>query len=382
MKRIFQGSILLITICFLGCIEPYAPPQVDDFDDLLVIDGNVNGTTGEANVYLSRSQALNDLSETKFVSGAIVEIRVENGVVYVLNEISKGRYYLDGLNLNYGDKVQLYVSNADGSEYISDLEEYIKTPEIDSITYTSDKTDVTFYVTTHDPNNSTYYYKWEYTETWKFRSAYRSSYYFERTDTTVDVFFRDKSDTLYFCYQYDSSTQIIINNSTRLSEDVIFKYPIAKISNATGKFGERYSLLVKQRALTESAYKYWELLKSNTESVGSIFDPQPSQLANNIQNISHPEKGVLGYFSLYSEDKLRLNISYKDVTPHAYNAGYGMCIYDTILVEDMVEQLLPSSYLITGITGEGPEPYAYTFSNPTCVDCRIKGSNKIPEFWQ
>ena len=382
MKSFFQISLVLLTIYFLGCVEPYSPPNVDRFDDLLVVDGNVNGTTGEANVYLSRSQALNDLSETKHVSGAAIEVRVENGATYFLDEISPGRYYAKGLTLSFGDRVQLYVSDNDGSEYISDFEEYIETPKIDEVTYTSDKSNVTFYVSTHDPDNNTFYYKWDYTETWEFRSAYPSLYFYERQDTFVEVFFRERYDTLYYCYQYDSSTQIIIGNTKRLSEDVVSEFPIARIGTSTGKFAERYSFLVKQRALSESAYQYWELLQSNTESLGSIFDPQPSQLTSNIQNISSPEIGVLGYFNLYSEEQMRISLAYQDVTPHGFDAGYSSCVFDTVFVEDMFEELFPPKYLLSGLTDMGPIPYAYTTSFPTCVDCRLRGSNKVPEFWQ
>ncbi len=370
-----------MTVYFLGCVEPYSPPKVDQFEDLLVVDGNVNGTAGEANVYLSRSQALNDLSETKYVSGAIVEIRVQDGATYRLSEKKSGRYYVDGIDLNFGDMVQLYVSDADGSEYLSDFEEYIETPKIDKVTYSSDESNVNFYVSTHDPNNNTFYYKWDYTETWEFRSAYYSGFYYERTDTSVEIYPRRRPDTLHFCYQYDSSTQIILANSKHLNEDIINQFPIAKVGTSTGKFADRYSFLVKQRALSEKTYKYWEMLQSNTESVGSIFDPQPSQLTSNIRNVSHPEIGVLGYFNLYSEQQLRIYLNYRDVTPHFFNRGYRSCVFDTVLVEDMFDELYPPKYLIGALYQQG-SVYAYTTSFASCVDCRLKGSNKVPEFWQ
>ena len=380
MKRFFQILIVGITCYFAGCIEPYDPPEIGDFDDLLVIDANVNGTVGEANVILSRGQALDDDSPVEYVSGAVVELEMEDGTVFQLQANGNGKYYINGLGLSFGDRVRLHIIDADGTEYLSDYEEYVKTPEIDSVSYDSNKEGVNFYVSTHDPNNNTFYYKWDFTETWKFRSAFPSSYIWERIDTSIIVKPREMIDTLYYCYKYDSSTQIIIGNSKRLSEDRISEYRIAKIDNSTGKFGERYSMLVKQRALTEESYKYWELLKSNTESIGSLFDPQPSQLNSNIINITNPEIGVLGYFNVYSETQQRISLVFSDVEPHFYNNGYGNCVFDTIYVEDLYDDLF-GQLLISDLT-EGISPYAYLYSFPSCMDCRLRGTNKVPEFWQ
>ena len=53
-------------------------------------------------------------------------------------------------------------------------------------------------------------------------------------------------------------------------------------------------MLVNQYALTREAHEYWTLKKNNSESLGGLFDPLPSQAASNFRCVSHPDEPVFG----------------------------------------------------------------------------------------
>ena len=67
-----------------------------------------------------------------------------------------------------------------------------------------------------------------------------------------------------------------------------------------------YSINVKQYALSHEAYLFFEKIKKNTEQLGSIFDPQPSELQGNIHCITNPAETVVGYVDI-SEEKVQRN---------------------------------------------------------------------------
>ena len=84
-----------------------------------------------------------------------------------------GIYKSNPLLLNSADKYRLKIITASGEQYASDFVEVRQTPAIDSITW-QQQNDVTIYANTHDPSNSTTYYRWDFIETWQYRSQLES----------------------------------------------------------------------------------------------------------------------------------------------------------------------------------------------------------------
>lgn len=143
----------------------------------------------------------------------------------------------------------------------------------------------------------------------------------------------------------------------------------------------RYSILVKQRALTKEAYTYYDKLKKTTENLGGLFDPQPGQVTGNIKNLSNPGEVVLGYFSGGSEVSERIFIKVNELPLNIrHYQQEGNCYQDTVLVEQLVG--LSGGYnLINGVY-EQITLVGYTFSSQGCTDCRKMGGTLTkPDFW-
>ena len=54
----------------------------------------------------------------------------------------------------------------------------------------------------------------------------------------------------------------------------------------------RFSTLVRQYPLDQEAYNYWLTVQKNSQSLGGLFDLQPSQIRGNIHGVTNPNDVV------------------------------------------------------------------------------------------
>ena len=384
------GYILILLLGFyLGCVDPYEPEEITNFGDLVVIDANVNGTTGEASVVLTTTRSLNGEDTIRYISGADVYLQTETGEIYDLRFSRDGTYLADNVILQFGDKIRLHVSVNENRQYVSDFEEYIRTPEIDSVTYRTDADGVKIFVSTHDPNNNTFYYKWDYFETWIFRAAYESLHIYE---TTADgnlilssIANRNPAelDSMRFCFRDYVSKQIIVGTSENLGQDIISSRNLFDASYAEGKFKYRYSVLVKQNALTKRSFEYWTNLSAITEGLGGFFDTQPANFDSNIRSSVNPDEVVLGYLNVFSETEKRIFIDATDVQEHETS----QTLSDICGTEDLpkFDPQVGNSPLAEQIQGRYilvEKEESAIVATAKCSDCRLTGYYETPEFWE
>ncbi len=186
------------------------------------------------------------------------------------------------------------------------------------------------FVNTHNPQNNTRYYKWQYKETWEFHSAYLSKLkyiinpspqgdVYSLTPSVVAYYPPDPYDSsIFICWQSDSSTEILLGSSAALSEDLIH-LPIVTVPAGSQKLTVLYSINIIQYGWSEAGYQFLQAMKKNTENTGSVFNPLPSQLIGNIHCLSDPSKMVVGYFNVSPEQEKRFFISAADVPDWIYN---------------------------------------------------------------
>jgi len=378
-KRLMLYGILL-TILIAGCRDMYDIPNEVKNLNLLVIEGFLN-SNGPTSIKLSRTVNLRDTAQIKPEINAIVKVEGENSTSYTLTGNAKGEYNYPFLPLIDNIKYRLRIKTATGKEYLSDFVPVQKSPAIDSVNWQRKEsgleTGIQIYVNTHDPQNQTKYYRWEYDETWEFHSPFSSSFEY-RNDSMLP---RTDPIKIFICWKSESSTSVLLGSSAKLSQDVISLAPITVIPSGSIKITVRYSILIKQYALTKEAYNYWEILKKNTEQVGTLFDPQPSHLFANIHCVTSPDEEVLGYISAGSTSEKRLFITRNEVEPWNYFHG---CITDTIANKPaFLKAAFGSKILVPTEAIYGPfgSIAAYVGAIEPCVDCTTIGTNVKPSFW-
>ena len=375
----------MVCCCLLlvGCVEPYAPDAIKNPNRYLVVDGFLNGN-GVTTVKLSRTQNIAEDTLATDETGATIFIEDEQGAQEALAEVETG-IYKTSVQLDPARRYRLAIRTAEGKVYASEYVEVKQTPPIDEVPWNIAGREVIISVDTHDPQNSTRYYRWECESTWEYTSAYNA---FLKYDTALDSIVGMGKDefSLYHCWQTEPSTDIRIATSVLLSQDVVSRYVLQTVPAESERLRIRYSLLVKQYALTKEAYQYWEALKKNTESIGTLFDPLPTQLTGNVHCLSVPDEPVMGYVGASTVQEKRIFID-RDELPEAWVIEYPTCPVDSILLADVPlyfeqsDQYLPYTQLYTTTS-----PFAllgYTIARRHCLDCtELGGTNVEPDFWK
>jgi hypothetical protein len=386
MKYILLSLLAIATIA--GCKEVYNPKIDSPPTGYLVVDGFINSNGGTSTINLTRTTKLEDSAYIVYEHDAQVQIEGDNNEVYPMPEGFNGTYASLPLTLDPAGKYRVRIRTTNGKEYLSQYEPIKRTPIIDSISWQRGDEGLTTYINTHDATNNTKYYRWSYVETWEIRSAYYSTIKFlydSLTNLPTSVVYRyplnsNRPDTTILnCWQSYIARNIIIATTEKLSSDKIF-LSLTKIEPQSVKLSVLYSVELKQYALSKEAYNFFEQMKKNTESLGSIFDAQPSELRGNIQCTTDPSEVVIGYVDITDEQTKRIFIYNNELDHWGYSQG---CTQFVVANNPDSIQMHATGLFPTYPNKLGPFNSIVDFyvSEPICVDCTIRGTNVKPSFW-
>ena len=372
-------SAIISVIVFAHCVKPYNPPALQAKNNYLVIDGFINsGTNQITTIILSRTRSISDsVTEIDPELGASIQIVADDGSTYPLTETGNGNYQSTALNLNTSKTYRLKIATSNGHTYHSDLVTCTNTPQIDSLTW-AQPGDVHIYLYTHDPANNTHYYKWDYTETWEYKSPLQS--YFVVIGDRIVV--SDSTNQIDSCWQSDLSSDILTGSSVALSGDVINKAKLATIPQNDEKIFVRYSISVRQRGISADAYKYWGIVQKNSQDRGGLFDVQPGQLVGNVHCETDPAEPVIGFINASTETEKRLFIDHSEVTD--WNVGTDTC-GQLVIPQDPNDfshyyYYTDPNYTFFHYVTSGS---GLAIAQKICLDCTVHGgANQRPSFWR
>jgi hypothetical protein len=381
MKTVLIFFLTILGMLTLSCKQSFEPEVTKSSINLLVVEGLINIGNDSTIIKLSRTVILDNKNTVKPEIGATVIVESESSEKFPLVEMTPGKYASPSLNLNVNKKYRVNIKSKGGISYLSEFVSGKTTPPIDSISYIVKSNGVQFYANTHDATNNSRYYRYEYVETWLFHPLYHSllisdgKKLLERNLVTQNI---------YNCWQSYNSSTILLASTIKLNQDIVSLQPLTFVNSDSEKIMDKYSILVKQFAVTRDEFEFWETLKRNTESLGSIFDAQPSQLIGNLHNVNFPNEPVLGFVGVGTFQSKRIFIS-KTRLPNWITAYPYKCNLDTVRVvsksgsrdqEDRFHSFrdIPIEFVMDGPTALG--------STKACSDCTIRGINKAPDFWQ
>jgi hypothetical protein len=383
----FFTLLLLIEFFATGCKIEYHPDVQSPTTGYLVVDGFIN-SQGPTTVTLSRTLKIyDDSTRDNREHSAMVNIEGSNNETFPLYETGDGVYTSAPLQLDSNEKYRIKIKTRFGREYESEYSNYRATPDIDSLTWKRDNNGVKIYINTHDDKVQPGYYNWVFQETWEIHSTYYSTIeygYLPGSSIPVGVGYRNRdqsADTaLYKCWQHVTSSNINIGSSEKLNRDVIY-FPIMSIEPQSRKLSVLYSIQIFQYAVSREAYDYLKILKTNSEQIGSITGPLPSQLTGNIHCITAPSETVIGFVEVsHEKQSQRLFIS-NDELP---GWGYKMPCAE-IVIQNTPESLRDNADLYPTTVFEvgpfGSIKSFYATPEPNCMDCRLIGSPVKPDFW-
>ena len=381
-KKIIIPVFIFITLS--GCIEPFTP-NIDESQESLVIEGQITDQAGYHYIHVSRTAPYNDPHKIP-ESDCQVEVVDNKGNIFEFYESEPGVYrqWMDKDFLNIGTQYKVKVISADGNEYESDFDKLLSpSPPIDSIYYEIEVREtydpdfplygIQFYIDLDAPDDFARNYRWELEETWEYWASYRIQYYYDGI-----LHYMEDPYLLYRCWRTDPIRKIFTSTTRYSISNKINKYPLQYVSNQSNRLKIKYSLLVKQYSLSNTAYDYWCQLQKQSQESGGLYEAQPARIRGNISNINNPEEVVLGFFNASSVTKKRILVSESFKFPFP---GYP-CKLDTIGPDNPLQYYTTYPvYLISlNVIGQGP-PYAT--GDGTCFDC-TKGDGTIekPDFWK
>jgi hypothetical protein len=369
-KNLFYFLLLLL---IGGCVEPF-DPEIESYEDVLVVDGLLSDEEISAKIRLSRTYNY-DQNRTNPETGALVNVIDESGQNFQLSETSDGYYTFEGggLDPEPGKMYQLQIVTADGLEYESDYQEMLVSPDLDSIYFIDyrgnangsflGREGVDFYVDTEGKENESRYFRWEWEESWKILSP---------------INYPD----IRYCWQYDQSKGINIATTENLATNKLEKQFVFNVPFSTNKLAIEYSVLLKQYSVTRDNYVYLTKLEQINKGSGGFFDPIPAALNGNISCLTDPDLPVLGFFEASTVNSRRIFIDRSELKFGFVASGFEDCEAIYVSYEEYSTGDIRDYYYVY--------EYFDSFLNDTivvmtnlrkCYDCSFVGDRRKPEFW-
>ncbi len=367
---------VFILLMMASCIEPYPTPERNSNINTLVVDGFLNATEKVVRLKLSRAVNLNANETFNPETKALVYIAEKAGPKFALTEISDG-FYERFMDVDFSKSYRLEI-NTDGNKYFSDFVEVLQSSSIDSLIWrpTVKGDGLSILISTHG-NNKTRFFLWNHEDTWEYKAAFQSGYIYNNGS----FIYREPNHDIYRCWKTALSTEILIGTTNRLNQNVISDALVTNIPLRSEKLLVKYSILVNQSAITADAYDFWLQLKKNTESLGTLFDPQPSQSMGNIY--SEASEAVLGYFYATTVTQKRLTFALDDLPKsHQFLGDFGLCEEDTVLLADLPKFEPKTFNLIVGVYNFFGSLIGFKYSTHDCTDCILQGGTRQrPNYW-
>jgi hypothetical protein len=363
-----------------GCKEPYTPEIDPQYKNLLVVEGFIS-IGGETTIKLSKTADLQNWESVIPEKNYNVIIEGDKGTNISGISGENGEAKLATENLNLEERYKLRIINPQGKEYETDYLESKLSPEIEDLIFKIEDFGFGIYLNTQDINNNSRFYSWDFSETWEVNSAFSSKIEYLNGKLVP----RNPDVNIEYCWASSNSSDILLANSERLTNDIITLMPITYIVGNSPKIGSLYSILVKQYVLTKDAYNYNALMKKNTEQIGGIFDSQPSELKGNVICISNPQENVIGWVSAGTTSEKRIFIGHRDKPPNRADWMYRE-ICDVLIVspDSLVHNINNRKLIISEnrMPMDNGETFInYNMATASCIDCRLRGSNVKPDYW-
>jgi len=379
--------LLAVFILLSGCIEEYYPDDEVLKIGTLVVQAHLNNKPGKQTLVLSRSSTL-VYPEFDPLSGCYVEVLNREGDSREFKEVRPGHYVFDH-NDNFFRNMEeyrlLFLSPA-GKQYESEFEKLHPTPEISTIYYKQEnhsnsdpdeiEEGVQFYMDFEIEKQSGTYLRWQVTETYEVHNPEYSAIIFGQDYRMKEL---PDSSSWRTCWITSNIPEIFTLDLRDVEGETYKKMPLNYVNTETRRLNIRYSILVEQLALSQSAFQYWNEQAKNSQSGGALFDSQPALSPGNICNVDDENEVVIGFFSVSGLRENRVFV--EDVPGLKTQKDPSYCAvgeYPRFLNRFRVEYL--PVYLGLEIV-EGYERYGEV--HKYCVDCReYKGSSHVkPDYW-
>jgi len=384
---------LLLAYFSQSCVSPYEPP-VDTYENTLVVEAQLTDVQPYAYVKLSRTIPLTGPLVVNPVGNAMVWLEDEAENRTELERARLGEYQSNALKPEVGVRYRLHIELEGGDEVVSTWMEFKAAPEIDSLrTFYGQRPlpggevdeGVVVALDAFDPTNSTRYYRWEWEETWLYVVPFAGFDSLALQPVRPVPYKSGRPDS---CWRTLASPNILIGTTEAFTEDRVTGEEVHFVSQSSNRLHERYSLLVRQFAMGEAEYQYWQQLQAVSEDVGSLYAPTPQRVRGNLILNNDPDLPLEGYFSVGGAAEKRIFFSRKDFPEIRTNRGFIPCDFETFRFAAFDEYrvlvfVANRGYVFSDTLRDiAGTPIGINLVEGRCGDCRKSGGSiQRPDFW-
>ncbi len=364
-----------------ACIKSYFPDISSNEINKYVVMGQITDQEGFQEVSISLSSPV---GEPKFipVKNCSVIVTDDKGNYYVLDEYKSGYYHvwMSQSSITPGTAFKIDITTSDGTQISSAYDRMPIVPEIDSVYFirkdiptnnpNNPQKGIQFYVDYNGNSLNSPYVMWVLEETWEYHTAYPITYYFDGSYHEMSP----PDYSRHICWKTLTVDNVFTLSTKDLVDNKYKMFPLHFVDNKTSRLAYGYSLLIKQLAISEAAYHYWDQIRINHCNPSGLYQQQPLAVKGNLENKTRPEDEILGYFNASSVRSKRLFI------PPLVNLEMDytdFCSGPQPMRRGWKDGASPSNpvYLVV-IEG------SMLVLDDLCCDCRLQdGKNVKPDFW-
>ncbi len=323
-----QRRISIVCIILLSACIDAIDPETSEYDRILVVEGLITNQRGPWTIKLSSTTGIGDVFTVPETDARVI-IRIESGARIDLIETSPGIYENWPGPGVVGQVYVLEVQRSNGEFYQSSREEMRPLPPIEKM-YAEHFVDVDVADGIRTERNGFRVYI-DFTDLPQ-RGDYirfKSVGGIEELFTQMPTDLNPPPPCCYICYQrYDTFDRgIFLFDDFHFNGNTIQRFPLFPVG---GLRKGRMLIRVQAASLTPSAYTFWNQLKTQVESQGTIFDPPPLNIRGNISSIDGSEKVALGYFgvsAVHTETLMLKRTDFPQVIGNPVPIGNCLSIY-------------------------------------------------------
>lgn len=375
----YRYLLFLIIIFGVTACEDEFRPELNKYDDLLVVDGLLTNGNEPVSVKLSVASTVYDKVFIP-LSGAELHITNQKMEVVLLTETRSGTYTAADTAFRGvpGNTYQLHITLPDGRKYISNecllrpsipIDSVPAIPENPELNETEhDFPGVQFYVENHGPNSDTLFYLWRLSQTYKYRSSFDIDFTWEGEYIPYP-----DPDSLRTCWITENVNQLFFASTEYSDPNAVNRFPLHFVSTAEKTLSISYSLLVRQFNVAEDVFHFFNAIEEQNIEQGDLWSQQPVQIRGNMHRVDDDAEPVLGYFIVAGETRQRIFLDQPDLP-----------IYYTECTPD---------FDLRWVTSEPPANWPIYIDDimflgwaaadqRSCFDCRLSGGAITPpDFW-
>lgn len=383
-------SVLILSV-LQACVEPIEL-ETENYESALVVEATITTEPVHQEIRLTRTFRLEEDEPSEEVNADVLVVD-DVGNEYFFEETSPGTYLsLDEFQAQRGRSYVLKITTAAGRSYESEPEQVPVSSQIGRLyaerTTFKGEDGVALLVDVESSSGSSGYYRYAFEETYKVISPFTFPYDLQFVNGRFIEVLKTKEERV--CYATNRSQDIIIANTNSQAGNALDNYLVRFIDSDNDILAYRYSILVKQYVISEDTYSFYATLKEFS-GPGSLFSQnQPGFINGNLTSLEDPDEKVLGVFSVAAVDEERLFFSFEDFfspdesPPLSLDCNISRPeIYPPPLDETLGEMLATGrvKYLGSSIKADKPNQGPYRVVEAECVDCTLRGTSEVPEFW-